>query len=173
MYSSEGSLFSLKTKANAQLYQETQCQFGQRSKQDRFLPCYQEKQLKPLLYQHCQCYFTDKNIVQTEEEWQNLHLCKLQGERSQELPFSLIVKNLEHLLFTFQFRIHNPQEALEWCTKLCNSPTTRTPFPLGCSPIAKALRARICPGKGHVYKTVVSFMTIHRTGRWMSPVKTQ
>lgn len=37
----------------------------------------------------------------------------------------------------------------------------------------KALRARICPGKGHVYKTVVSFMTIHRTGRWMSPVKTQ
>lgn len=31
MYSSEGSLFSLKTKANAQVYEETHCQPGQRS----------------------------------------------------------------------------------------------------------------------------------------------
>lgn len=76
--------------------------------QDRFLPCCQEKQLKPLLYQQCQCHFTDKNIVQTEEEWQNLHSCKLQGKRSQEVPLSLMVKNLEHLplLFSSESTIH-------------------------------------------------------------------
>lgn len=139
--------------------------------QDRFLPCCQQKQLKPLLYQQCQCHFTDKNIVQTEEEWQNLHSCKLQGERSQEVPLWWL-KILSIFLY---FSVQNPQStgSLGVMHKIVQFLHYSDTISFGLLTHCQALRERICPGKGCVHTTVVSFMTIHRTGRWMSPVKTQ
>ena len=143
--------------------------------QARFSAYCHKKQLKPLLCQQCQWYFTDKNVARTEEGVKPA-LVQTSGS-SQKVAFSLMVTNLlGHLPFTFQLRIGNPQGALGWCRKLHNSFTAQTPsFPWLCTH-CRVARVRIGRGKGMTplaHTIVVIFMPAHRTGRWAGPVKMQ
>lgn len=126
MYSSEGSLFS-KQKLKLSFTKGHSISLAKGLQQDRFLPSCREKQLNPA------SAISQIKILSKQGRSALLHLCKFQGERSQEVLFSLMVKNLEHLLFTFQFRIQNAQGALEWY----NSSAAQTMLPLGCSPTAR------------------------------------
>lgn len=64
----EGNLFSLKSKAHAQALQRDTVPSGPQVF-SRFSFCCHKEELKSLLWQQYQWYFTAKNIARTEGEW--------------------------------------------------------------------------------------------------------